>query len=86
MAVPYYSYLLNIYGDRETRKVQRKAIRDVCDPFDLRDSEFQRIWRINKEMAHYIIDKLKPDLEPQNSQGLPAHLKVSTYLNYPTYV
>lgn len=80
MAVPYYNYLLTVYEEREARKIQRKVIRDVCNPFDLRDNEFQSLWRITKPMAIYVIDKLQADLEPQNGCGLPAFLKVSVYL------
>lgn len=82
MAVPYYNYLLTIYEERWNRRIERKRIRDVCDPFDLRDSEFQSLWRITKPMALYIVEKLRVDLEPRNGDGLPAHLKVSIKYKY----
>ncbi|XP_069355488.1 putative nuclease HARBI1 [Maniola hyperantus] len=76
MAVNFYNYLISLYEEREARKIQRRRIRDVCDPFDLGDREFQSLWRISKPMAHYIVGRLSEDLEPQTSDGLPVHLKV----------
>lgn len=71
MALPYYNYLLSTYEERERHKIQRKRIRDICDPFDLGDTEFQKLWRISKPMAMYIIEKLlSPVLEPRNADGL----------------
>ncbi|KAL0879427.1 hypothetical protein ABMA27_003178 [Loxostege sticticalis] len=66
------TYLADIFSclnetNREARKIQRKRIRDVCDPFDVPDTEFQSLWRISKPMAIYVTNRLRVDLEPHNS-------------------
>ncbi|XP_063837196.1 putative nuclease HARBI1 [Ostrinia nubilalis] len=76
MSVPYFNSRISIYEARETRKIQRKRIRDICDPFDIDDGEFQHLWRISKPMAIFIIEQIREDLEPLNAQGIPVHLKV----------
>lgn len=86
MAVPYYNYVIAIYEEREARKVQRKFIRDICDPFDTRDSEFQSLWRITEPMAMYVVEKLWADLETQSGEGLPAHLKVISTIDKGKYL
>ena len=40
--------------EKQDRKLQRRAIRDACNPFDKPDEELWRIYRVRKELALYV--------------------------------
>ncbi|XP_055920582.1 putative nuclease HARBI1 [Eupeodes corollae] len=45
-------------------KVQRKILRDACNPFELNDQIFQRNFRLNKAAFKYVLDLLKQEYDP----------------------
>ncbi|XP_063360725.1 putative nuclease HARBI1 [Cydia amplana] len=67
--------------EKQQRKIQRRAIRDICNPFDMPNEEFRHIYRVRKELALYLCAELDADLKPNHDDGLPAHLKVLTSLH-----
>ncbi|XP_061724275.1 putative nuclease HARBI1 [Cydia pomonella] len=67
--------------EKQNRKLQRRSIRDACNPFDMPDEEFRHIYRVRKELALYLCAELDADLKPQHGDGLPAHVKVLTSLH-----
>lgn len=64
-------------AEKQRRKVQRRAIRDASNPFELPDVEFHHIYRVRKELALYLCDELNEDLGPHRADGLPVHIKVT---------
>lgn len=75
-------------------KVQRRRLRDIYNPFDLREYDFTKLFRISKNLALYIIDKLSnvQRLQRKRKNGLSLQLQVSikyrkciNYYNVGTY-
>lgn len=60
-------------------KVQRRRLRDIYNPFDLREYDFTKLFRISKNLALYIIDKLSnvQRLQRKRKNGLSLQLQVS---------
>lgn len=67
-------------------KVQRRRLRDIYNPFDLREYDFTKLFRISKNLALYIIDKLSnvQRLQRKRKNGLSLQLQVS--INYRKFI
>lgn len=76
MAGPYIGYILTTHAEKEARMLSRRQIRDACNPFELPDNEFRRIYRMSKDMGLYICGELENQLQPKRRDGLPVHIKV----------
>ncbi|XP_066582771.1 putative nuclease HARBI1 [Prorops nasuta] len=42
--------------------LERKVMRQISDPFSLRDEQFKSLFRLTKDMVHYLMDELIPHL------------------------
>lgn len=79
MALEYLAYDL-LHLERRVRvmerRVERRALRDVMDPFELPDDEFINLYRISPDMATDLIQVLRPHLTRQRPYGLSAEKQV----------
>ncbi|XP_029347920.1 putative nuclease HARBI1 [Acyrthosiphon pisum] len=65
-------------------KVQRRRLRDIYNPFDLREYDFTKLFRISKNLALYIIDKLSyvQRLQRKRKNGLSLQLQVIVAIRF----
>ncbi|XP_055912672.1 putative nuclease HARBI1 [Eupeodes corollae] len=45
-------------------KIQRRRLRDTCNPFDLDATLFRKNFRLNKDAFKYVLEELEAELEP----------------------
>ncbi|KAJ8975632.1 hypothetical protein NQ317_015319 [Molorchus minor] len=58
-------------------KVSRRLMRDQSDPFLLPDVRFKELFRLNKDMMHYIINHIAPHLhQRRRADGICTILKI----------
>lgn len=82
--LPHLAALENAANEEEAAHnywVQRKRLRDACNPFDIPQAIFKQNFRLDKERAHSLIDKLTPLMQTQRAFSLTATQKVSAKLN-----
>jgi hypothetical protein len=58
------------------RRINRRRLRDNNNPFELPNTEFQFLYRINKEMGVYLIRQLEGVLGTASAHGIPVHVQV----------
>ncbi|CAI6360550.1 unnamed protein product [Macrosiphum euphorbiae] len=65
-------------------KIQRRRLRDIYNPFDLREYDFTKLFRISKNLALYIIDKLSnvQRLQRKRKNGLSLQLQVLVAIRF----
>lgn len=56
--------------------IERREMREGSDPFTIEDSRFKELFRINKDMAHFILNRILPQLDQGNNPvAIPAIIK-----------
>ncbi|GBP08192.1 hypothetical protein EVAR_78698_1 [Eumeta japonica] len=65
--VEIFRILVRQYERAYGRKTIRRSLRDASDV------EFQQLYRFTKDVVHYLIEELTPDLKPKNSSGSPPY-------------
>ncbi|KAK4877090.1 hypothetical protein RN001_009596 [Aquatica leii] len=65
---------------RRTLRLQRKQLRDNSNPFELPDTTFIKLFRLNKEAAWNLIEELQEFIERKRADAVPLYLQVSKHL------
>nr|CAI5841100.1 unnamed protein product [Callosobruchus analis] len=56
--------------------MERRLMREDSDPFSIEDTRFRELFRLNKNMAQYILNEILPQLDlTNNPAAIPAHIK-----------
>ncbi|XP_018372982.1 PREDICTED: putative nuclease HARBI1 [Trachymyrmex cornetzi] len=64
------------------RRLERRLLRDHANPLALPQNEFMDIFRLSPDLALYLINELRHDLQPQRISGLAPELQVLTVLQF----
>lgn len=77
MAVAAYLLLeeLEDLDQMELLNIRRRQLRDNSNPFELRDVDFVRHFRVSKDIALLLCNRLQHFLQRQRSTGLPIHIQ-----------
>lgn len=66
--LPLYHMIFEEFNENDRRRqilennVERRILRDVSDPFSFSDNHFKSLYRLNKNMVHYLIEQLLPHM------------------------
>lgn len=60
--------------------MQNRQLRDTSDPFQLPESNFMHLFRVNKPIARYLCDRLTGTLASERRTAVPIVLKIFTGL------
>ncbi|KAJ8935834.1 hypothetical protein NQ314_012628, partial [Rhamnusium bicolor] len=69
-------------GRNEEFNLKRRQLRDASNPFQLRDFEFIRLFRADRETARYLVNRIQGQLLPSRSDGLTPQMKVLITLRF----
>ena len=61
--------------DVRLQRLERKELREVQDPFDLTDTEFKELYRLNTDLLSKLVDVLTPRL--QHTRITPHSKRIS---------
>ncbi|KYN03448.1 Putative nuclease HARBI1 [Cyphomyrmex costatus] len=78
MAVGFLIWELMVLQERVRqmeRRIERRMLRDVQNPFDLPHNEFMHIFRISPDLAMELTNLLRPDLIRQRSTGISPEIQ-----------
>jgi hypothetical protein len=64
---------------RFERRDQRRNWRELHDPFDLHDTEFIKLYRVNADIVMELTEALRPRLERERPNSLSPECQVYTY-------
>ncbi|EFN81248.1 Putative nuclease HARBI1, partial [Harpegnathos saltator] len=67
---------------RLERRMERKNWRELHDPFDLRNIEFLKLYRLSPEIVIDLIETLRPRLEHERPGGLSPERQVLATLRF----
>lgn len=64
-------------------RVEKRVMRDASDPFGLHDKRFIELFRLNKDLAAYLINELVPHMEQgQRSTRIPCQIRILIALRF----
>lgn len=67
---------LQMEANRRLR-ISRRIMRDQSDPFSLPDIRFKELFRLNKQLTHYLIENIGPQLnERRRNDGISNFHKI----------
>ena len=67
---------LEVRLQRLERRNLRQELREVQDPFDLTDTEFKELYRLNTDLLSNLVDGLTPRLQHTRITGLSVEKQV----------
>lgn len=79
MAVGFLAWEFMVLQERVRqmeRRIERRHLRDMQNPFALPRNEFMHIFRISLDFAMELINLLRPDLIRQRSTGISPEIQV----------
>ncbi|KAJ8962475.1 hypothetical protein NQ314_005714 [Rhamnusium bicolor] len=47
--------------------IERRIMRNQSDPFQLSDNHFKELFRLTKDMAHYVLNRILPTISTKTS-------------------
>lgn len=59
-------YAAEQYAEEE-QKIERRIMRNAGDPFTFSDQQFRNLYRLTKDMVHFIIMQLIPYVNQSNN-------------------
>lgn len=62
--------------------MERRIMREDSDPFTLDDALFKDLFRLNKEMIHYLLVNLLPHMESNHIAAIEPRLKIFVTLYF----
>ncbi|XP_046384885.1 putative nuclease HARBI1 [Ischnura elegans] len=68
--------------ERRFLRLERRMIRDHSNPFEVREEDFTRYFRVSKEIAIYLCQQLHPELSRRRRSGLRTHTQVLVALRF----
>ncbi|XP_025995817.1 putative nuclease HARBI1 [Solenopsis invicta] len=85
MAEGYLAWDLLILEERVIimeRKIERKVLRDIQNPFEIPYNEFLAYFRVNKELIMNLTNILRPHLQVQRNTGLAPEIQVLAAIGF----
>lgn len=78
MAFQYLAYTLQTAEEREDYSVfiNRRALRDIDNPFDLEQEDFRKIYRLSPNLARFLIDNLDCQLRGSRITSISTEKQV----------
>lgn len=68
-------FVLFVFRNQEN--VQRRMLRDVTNPYEMQEEDFQKSFRLSRQLTRNLIDALRPHLrQNQRINGLTPEAKV----------
>lgn len=68
--------------DIRLENIERRIMRDESDPFSIDDIRFKELFRLNKDMARYVLNDILHLLNNRNNLAIPGVLKFFAVLNF----
>lgn len=87
MAVAFLAWELIVLQERLNhleRRIERRLLRDVCNPFHLPYNEFMRYFRISPDLAMDLINVLQSHLQrqPQRLTAISPEIKILATIQF----
>ncbi|KMQ86912.1 nuclease harbi1, partial [Lasius niger] len=81
----FAALLMDLLEEEEARRensIVMRTLRDTIDPFSLTDQQFIKVFRLSKDVVHYLCNALQPTLQRKRTNGLHVTTQVLAALRF----
>lgn len=70
-----------VEGNQNEGRIPFRILRDAQNPMEMGHMEFVNLFRISKEIGHFLINSLSSTLQPKRRHGLSVQSQVGSTFN-----